>query len=357
MDYSSLKPGLSGIMRVKNDARFIDGCIESCIDALDELIIVYNDCTDESPEVIERNRQRYPDKIKVFPYEHHILSLNLSEDEYEFVKSLPEDDPRLLCSYYNFALEKVSYRHAIKIDADQLYFTDLLVEWGDFYRNSESVHVSFNAVVGSLVYLHMKISTVICRKLNRTCRLLPAEYPGWLQRAYKSFVRFCAARYGANVMMSGVNTVCVDGKYVVPLGFKDDVINILPPFNGIGDHVFFRVSEQCHYRRYICEEYSKYRSEKYTVIERFVCPGMYLPGGFLWFHLNMSRPEAHDKIEIVYRKRKERFIALDGLNDNSYYQIDSEIHVDMFGRDARSFFQFTYAMFGQTIQSFLKMLR
>ena len=43
VSYSQLKNGLSGIMRVKNEARFIADCIDSCIEALDELVIVYND--------------------------------------------------------------------------------------------------------------------------------------------------------------------------------------------------------------------------------------------------------------------------------------------------------------------------
>ena len=40
--------GVSGIMRVKNDGEFIAASIKSCIDALDELVVVYNDCTDNS---------------------------------------------------------------------------------------------------------------------------------------------------------------------------------------------------------------------------------------------------------------------------------------------------------------------
>lgn len=45
---------VAGIMRVKNDGMFIEKCIESCIDALDELIVVHNDCTDNSVEEIEK---------------------------------------------------------------------------------------------------------------------------------------------------------------------------------------------------------------------------------------------------------------------------------------------------------------
>ena len=44
--------GLAGIMRVKNEAGFIEQCVTSCIDALDELIIVYNDCTDDTADIL-----------------------------------------------------------------------------------------------------------------------------------------------------------------------------------------------------------------------------------------------------------------------------------------------------------------
>ena len=48
------KKRVAGIMRVKNDGMFIEACIESCIDALDELIVVHNDCTDNSVDEIEK---------------------------------------------------------------------------------------------------------------------------------------------------------------------------------------------------------------------------------------------------------------------------------------------------------------
>ena len=65
---NNLRLGVSGIMRVKNDGDFIKACVESCIDALDELIIVWNDCTDNSADEIEKIRQRYPNKIKTYEY-------------------------------------------------------------------------------------------------------------------------------------------------------------------------------------------------------------------------------------------------------------------------------------------------
>ena len=47
-----MRPGLTGFMRAKNEGRFIGVCIDSVIDALDELIVVYNDCTDDTEAVL-----------------------------------------------------------------------------------------------------------------------------------------------------------------------------------------------------------------------------------------------------------------------------------------------------------------
>lgn len=80
------RKGVSGIMRVKNDAQFISASVDSCIDALDELIIVYNDCTDDSVEFINHKKEEYPDKIKVYEYKPKIYSVNLNKDEYDYAK-------------------------------------------------------------------------------------------------------------------------------------------------------------------------------------------------------------------------------------------------------------------------------
>lgn len=128
--------GVSGILRVKNDAEFLADSIESCIEALDELIIVYNDCTDQSPEIIKIKAKQYCNKIKYYEYKPKIYSNNLSEEEYKFIKSQPEDSPHLLANYYNFALSKVTYEFVMKIDADQIYLTSELKLLCDAYRLS-----------------------------------------------------------------------------------------------------------------------------------------------------------------------------------------------------------------------------
>ena len=109
------QPGLTGLMRVMNDSLTLAQSIDSCISVLDELIITYNDCTDESPQIIARKKQEHPDKIQVIPYPYHVYGVNLTDEEYEYVKSLPDDSPYLLASYYNNALKYANYQYPINL--------------------------------------------------------------------------------------------------------------------------------------------------------------------------------------------------------------------------------------------------
>lgn len=56
--------GVSGLLRVKNDAEFLELCIDSCIDALDELIISYQKCDDDAPEIIEKRDYNIPIRLR-----------------------------------------------------------------------------------------------------------------------------------------------------------------------------------------------------------------------------------------------------------------------------------------------------
>ena len=54
--------GISGILRCKNCDDFLEACIDSVIDALDELVAVYHECTDRTVAILERKRQQYHDQ-------------------------------------------------------------------------------------------------------------------------------------------------------------------------------------------------------------------------------------------------------------------------------------------------------
>ena len=81
---------------------------------------------------------QYPDKIRVFEYRPSVYPLiDLDEEELEKAKLLPPDSIHTLAGYCNYALSKASYRYAVKIDADQVYFTDRLKHICDAYRSDK----------------------------------------------------------------------------------------------------------------------------------------------------------------------------------------------------------------------------
>lgn len=116
--------GVTGILRCQNSADFLDACIESCIEGLDELIAVYHNCTDETANILKRKQSKYPYKIKIFEYQPYIYPIDLTDEQFQETMNLPKDSIHLLSGYTNYAISKVTYRYAIKIDSDQLFFSE-----------------------------------------------------------------------------------------------------------------------------------------------------------------------------------------------------------------------------------------
>lgn len=338
----NLLPGVSGMMRVKNDGQFIEACVESCISALDELIIVWNDCTDNSTEVIERMRQRYPDKIKTYEYKYKVYSTNLTKDEYEYAKSLPKDSPHLLCNYYNFCLSKVTREYAVKIDADQMYFTDKMQMWCDFYRSRKKLSINLSIIGGYLIALWHKVVMRINRSTKIIWHLLPSRMPQWMKTAYFSYSKYVVSKYNYAVVLSGLNIVKFENEWYVPLGMKNETQNILPPFNGAGDHLFFKVTNKCYYEILDDPFYSQLLSNEYNLIEKFHNPYKTCCGGYFWYHVNMMRPNMHDKLKIVFEKYRSRFIEKDTFVKFDFYKICKMIDSRMYEIPTRSFSQFVY---------------
>jgi len=72
-------PGISGFMRLKNEAAYLDRAIASHLPGLDELIIVFNDCQDETPDICAAWASRQPDKVKVVEYEPKVIPIGTLE--------------------------------------------------------------------------------------------------------------------------------------------------------------------------------------------------------------------------------------------------------------------------------------
>ncbi len=339
---NKLRAGVSGIMRVKNDAELIGICIDSCISALDELIIVYNDCSDETPRIIEEKRLQYPDKIRVYEYKHRVYSICLSKEDFDYANGLPDDSPHLLCNYYNFALSKVTCKYAVKIDADQLYFTENLKKWCDVCRTDMEAINYIGYIIGFLFNLYLVVFKQLCFKFNKVLPLMPLFIVRLFYPFYIEYAKVQVRKGQACLSLSGINVIKDNGKWFVSLGGKSDLINVLPPFNGEGDHLIFRVSSKTYYEKFTMPYYNLLTTGKYSLIENFVHPYKILCVGFCWFHLNAMRERNRLKVLQVKAQNNNCFIDLLHFVKLGYKQILSMLDYDLCTNRQRTLFAFIY---------------
>ena len=102
-DPSNRTPGLSGFIRARNEGDYIYQVIESWLHLLDEIIVVFNDCTDNTEDELKRAINEFGDRIRVFKYGPKVYPA-LSKQHFE----LPENSVNSLVSYCNFALSKTT---------------------------------------------------------------------------------------------------------------------------------------------------------------------------------------------------------------------------------------------------------
>ena len=281
---------MTGLLRVKNDAEFLALCIDSCIEALDELVIVYQPCDDDSPRIIESKRRQYPDKIRTYFYRPVVLSHHLTEEEFRYASALPETSIHLLSNYYNYTLSKASYRYALKIDADQIYFTDKLKAFCDAFRTTEKKRITFTEnVAARQIHFFADLTNVFPELLSRRFRfLIPSDKQ---VTRYSRYALKKAANKKYPVSFSGINLYERSGEWMLPTGGYAD--GLFPPFNGIHDTYIFKISPMSYYTpQPIRSEHAKYGNcliESFSLdrsLKRFkyIFSHKLLYGGFLWYH-------------------------------------------------------------------------
>ena len=109
------KPGISAYMRIKDEEEFVDLAIRSHLEFYDEIIAVYNGCTDNTEKVLLELREQYPEKIKVYHYLPEVHPLDS-----EAHRRTPTDSVHSMANYSNYALSKTTFSVAVKLDGDHL---------------------------------------------------------------------------------------------------------------------------------------------------------------------------------------------------------------------------------------------
>lgn len=309
------KKGLSGLMRVKNEGRFIGTCIDSCINALDELVVVCFDCTDDTHEILARKQKQYPDKLRVYDYNHDVLAFDLSREEYELAKTLPADSKRLYCNLCNYGLSKTSYEYVTKIDADQLYFEDELKQWRDVCSGEVLMRWHLRFVVGWLFMMYFSLYRRLSARRGVPCL---GMIPDWLVRAcikpYIDFSKWQLQRGKACITLSGVN-VFKDDAWYIPF----DGRNIHPPYNGEGDTVIFKVTDETFWSRRFSDRIT------YSVTEHFNNPYKQMFTYPVWFHLHANRVQCWSKVKQTKDRHPDWFVPVSQFTPMTYREVHDKM--------------------------------
>jgi hypothetical protein len=109
------RPGISAFMRIRDGAYSLEAAIRSHIGHYDEIVAVYNRCTDETPEILVRLQQEFGEKLSVW---HYLPSVYPPGSDGH--RATPPDHPQSLVNYYNFALSRTRFTHATKLDDDHV---------------------------------------------------------------------------------------------------------------------------------------------------------------------------------------------------------------------------------------------
>ncbi|HIX74731.1 MAG TPA: hypothetical protein H9977_06845, partial [Candidatus Parabacteroides intestinipullorum] len=315
--------GVSGIIRCQNSADFLEACVESCIDGLDELIAVYHNCTDETVPILNRLLEKYPDKIRIYEYLPYVYPIDLSDEQFSETLNLPLDSVHLLSGYTNFAISKAKYRYAIKIDSDQIFFKEQFKEWCDAYRSQETVRIYWLEDWAFNFYEHyvknFKNSSSFCRRILNLLVI-------YLSNFYFSYLRKRVIRDKVLVSLSGINLFRNAGKWLIALGDEDidtTYRDILCPFNGVRDLFFFKVSSEMTYKACYLPKKPGYNQ----VLEVMFHNKKLFDGGLIWFHMRPCLKKHREIYQYWYNKVPNRFLELALFKRNSYFELKRKYNV------------------------------
>ena len=108
-----MKDGLSALVRLRDEESWCKLALESIV-WFDEIVIVLNCCSDRTPVIVERFRDRHPDKVVVADYPHVIHPMGPGHD------ACPTDNANASAALYNFTQSLATRRHVCKWDGDMV---------------------------------------------------------------------------------------------------------------------------------------------------------------------------------------------------------------------------------------------
>jgi len=116
-------PGISAFMRIRNGEDFLEATIRTHIQYFDEIVAVYNQCTDRTEEILLKLYREFPEKLRIFHYLDRVYPVGSMEHA-----KTPPNSPNSIVNYYNFALAQTRFQVVTKLDDDHIAFEPHLAQ-------------------------------------------------------------------------------------------------------------------------------------------------------------------------------------------------------------------------------------
>jgi len=106
--------GISAFLRCKNEEEYIVASILSSYRVFDEVVVILNNSTDRTRELIEDLMTDHP-KIRLLDYPNDCAPAGVG-----YLALVEQDPRRSLAAYYNWSLEQTRFSHVCKWDGDMI---------------------------------------------------------------------------------------------------------------------------------------------------------------------------------------------------------------------------------------------
>ena len=274
--------GLTGHLRVKNEALTLARCIESVIKVLDELIITYDKSEDNTRDIALECAARYPEKIRFFDYKPFVAPHGRlgSEESNKFHDTNIHNS----ANFYNFGLVKTSYKYYMKVDGDQIYFTEKLMRFKKILARVEE------SKPGKHPEMFRKAGRLFVRGTHFGFTLFPRFFSRLISSDFWFFFVAYSHYPAFSYSLAGINVYYKKGEYIS--GVKPLAYN-----GGVGDTVIW-----------IVDSNSRYRWDMKKQMEAISVPRL-IHSGFFWVHYKYIKIYH----SIQRKKITNQFVPVDSL--------------------------------------------
>lgn len=163
-------PGVSAMVRVKNEAQKISYCLRSILPVFDEVILVDNASDDGTLDVVRDLSRRHPmaGKIRLLAYPYRLARFGSEH------AATPDDSLHSAVYYTNWTLSHCTRRYVCKWDGDMVLVGEKRAAFQSFLHGIQSGRPACWTLSGQTVYRDTQGNFYLARgEINKEVEIFP----------------------------------------------------------------------------------------------------------------------------------------------------------------------------------------